>query len=432
MTELNDGTAPAGQRMSDVRSPRSGNRSSVSAAPPQIHLGARLRGAREHAGLTQEDLGRLTSSSRFAIGRIEDSADPRISLRQLQRISEVLGVPAATLLGPSTEGEDPVNRRQLLQATGVTALAAATARPAPGAVGASDVAEISAAVEDLRRLDQLTGGERLTYFADRLVLDAEHLMTGRLATKVGLQLQTVHGKAAVLAGWLSQDSGKYAQAAQHYSAAMTAAQLAGNTSLTVEAAAAMAFLAIKRQQPTKVIQCAQAGQRAALVSRSGPRTRALLAAREAIGYGQQGDVAGVDDAALRTWRALDSSQGTDEPWADFVSEAELNGMIGQAYNQARRYEPSVRHLETALDLFDTSNRPRNAASWKAYLAITHAEAGDPGRAAYVASTVLPTVQSLQSTRLRTDIRTIAGLLRNHSEVPEVQHFTAQTTAAGLA
>lgn len=431
---ISGGRRPADQRMRETRTPMSGIRSSAPApAPPtQTHLGARLKGVREAAGLTQDDLGRRVNSSRFAIGRIEDSADPRISLRQLQKISEVLRAPVADLIGPTSEGEDPVNRRQLLQVTGATALAVVTTRSLISAVETADIAEISTAIEDLRHLDQIVGGKQLLYFADRLVTDTERLLTGRLSSQEGLRLQIVHGKAAVLAGWLSEDSGRLQAAGQHYSTAMTAAQLAADPALTVEAAHAMAFLAIKRREPTRAIQCVQAASRAALASRSGPRTRALLAAREAIARGQQGDVAGTDAAVLRTWRALESGRGTDEPWADFVSEAELTAMIGQAYSNVGRIELSVRHLETALEQFDASGRPRNAASWRGYLGITQAKAGDLGQAAHIATSLLPTAQSLKSAGLRSDIRTINGLLRAHRQIPEVRHFSEQADAAGLA
>lgn len=61
-------------------------------------IGDRVRGAREYADLTQEELGYRSGVTRLTVQRIESGAtDARIGW--LLRIARALGVPVSDLLG---------------------------------------------------------------------------------------------------------------------------------------------------------------------------------------------------------------------------------------------------------------------------------------------------------------------------------------------
>jgi transcriptional regulator with XRE-family HTH domain len=393
------------------------------------NFGETLRGARERAGLTQAQLGQLIGYSRTAVSRMESSPDPRLTPRVLCRIGEVLHTPAATLLGEAENRGDAVDRRQLLQAAAGVALTAATCPTEAGRVGADDVAEIERGVEDLRLLDQLNGGDRLGLFARRLVADTERLLRGRFTSEMAGRLHSLLGKASVLAGWLAQDAGDTTGAVRLYSDVLAAAHLADDPLLAAHACANLAFVTAKAGQPSRAVQYAQAGRRAAVRGRGGPRVRALLAAREATAHAHVGDAVGAIDAAQRALRAFDSQQGRDPAWVIFLSDVELAGILGDVHSRLGRHALALGQLALAANM---EGRPRNATSWRFGLAQGYVRAGDPGRGAALASSVLPEVLQLSSTRIRSSVVMLSRSLTPHGKVPEVKLFQEQARAVGLA
>lgn len=394
-----------------------------------LNFGETMRGIRERAGLTQEEFGQLIGYSRTAVSRLESSADPRLTPRVLCRISEVLNTTTAVLLGGAEDREDPVNRRQLLRAAAGVAVIGATGQADPGRVGEHDVAEIERSIEDLRLLDQRNGGDRLGSFARRLVADTERLLRGRFGPAMAMRLQGVLGEASVLAGWLAQDAGDASGASRMYSDVMAAAQLANDPLLAAHACANLAFLTSKGGQPARAVQCAQAGQRAATEGRGGPRLRALLAAREATGHAEMGDVAAATNSAQRALRAFESNQGRDPSWVLFLSEVELAGILGNVYSQLGQHSTALLHFTQAAQMH---GRPRNATSWRLALAQGYVAAGDPGQAADLGAQILPDVLTLSSTRIRAQAFGLNLALAPHAKVAEVKAFQDQVREAGLA
>lgn len=390
------------------------------------NFGETLRRAREQAGLTQAELGTLIGYSRTAVSRMESSSDPRLTPRVLRRISEVLRMPAVSLL--ASNREDPVNRRQLLTAAASTAALVATSESADR-VGESDVVEIAQGIDDLRALDQHSGGDRLGLFARRLVHDIERLLRGRYSADMGRRLQGVLGEASVLAGWLAQDAGDTSAAIRLYGEVMAAAHLADDPLLMAHACSNLAFVTVKVDQPARAVQSAQAGQRAALHGRGGPRLRALLAAREATGHAALGDSTAAQDTARRAWRALDSGQGSDPAWVTFVTPVELAGILGHVYSRIGHHSTALRHLTDAAQM---QGRPRNAISWRLGLAEGYASAGDVGQAADLGAQLMPEVLELSSTRVRQQVTSLSRALAPHSAVREVATFRQQVREAGLA
>lgn len=63
-----------------------------------VEIGRRITQAREEAGLTQEELGRLIGVSDAAVNRWEKAIN-RIDLSALRRIAEILGKPPMWFLG---------------------------------------------------------------------------------------------------------------------------------------------------------------------------------------------------------------------------------------------------------------------------------------------------------------------------------------------
>jgi transcriptional regulator with XRE-family HTH domain len=415
------------QDMCSSRTPMPGIRTSPGTrAEVERGFGDVLKAARVRAGLTQQQFADEIGYHRTAVSRMESSPDPSLTPRVLRRIGEVLGVPMAQLLGEAEDPEDPVNRRQLLQAASATTFLAAAV---PGRVGGADVAEIEHGIDTLRALDQRVGADDLGFFASRLVADAQRLLQGQYGSDTAVRLHGVLGEAAVLAGWLAQDAGRPDEATRHYSEVMAAATLAGDPLLAAHACANLAMLTAVGGQPSRAVQCAQAGHRAAAEGRGGPRLRALLFAREATGHAQLGDAGACTEAIRRSLRAFDSGHGHDPAWVSFVSDIELAGILGDAYSRLGQHRPALRELTQAAHM---AGRPRNAASWRLVLAQGHATAGDPAQAAAIAGDALPAVLDLHSTRVRARVIHLAHDLAPYRGVAEVADFLDQARTAGLA
>jgi DNA-binding Xre family transcriptional regulator len=429
MTSSNDHWPDLSQVVPASRTSVPARRTSIGPSPARRgHFGEAVRDARERSRLTQDQLGQHIGYSRTAVSRMESSADPRLTPRTLARICEVLNTTMADLLGENEEREEPVKRREFMQVTGGVMAYMAGMAVEPGQVGESDVAQIEHGIEHLRALDQRNGGDRLGYFAERLVDDAQRLLRGSYNSTMGERLYSVLGEACVLAGWLAQDAGDPHRSIQLYSEVMSAATMANNPLLSAHACANLSLITAMAGQSSRAVQCARAGQRAAAEGHGGPRLRALLLARETTGLAQLGDTARARDTMTRALRALDNPHGYDPPWTAFVTEAELSGILGDANSKLGRHDQALHQISQAAAM---SGHPRNAASWQVVLAGAHAAAGDPGQAATIAVQALPTVTDLSSTRIHSRVQALSQSLGPFTRVAEVAEFRQQMIAAGL-
>ena len=70
-------------------------------------VGVKIRNARLAKGMTQEELGELLGIKKSAVAKYENGRIVNIKRSNLKKISEVLGIPAAELIG-DYETEKPV------------------------------------------------------------------------------------------------------------------------------------------------------------------------------------------------------------------------------------------------------------------------------------------------------------------------------------
>jgi transcriptional regulator with XRE-family HTH domain len=396
-------------------------------------LGDVIRLARRRLGMTQAELAAAIGYSQAAVSRIERGTGANAyDIRTLRSLAGALDIPAS-LLGisdPPAEENEPVHRRDFLRVT--TAVAAMTATGDlldPHHVGQADVAEIQQAIDDLRALDQRTGGDRLHHLAAMQVRHARSLLArGSYGPDVAGRLSSVLGEAAILSGWLSFDAGRHEASQRSYAEAVTAAGAASDELVAAHAYANMSMLTAALDQPQRAVQYAQAGQRAA-ARRGGPRLRALLCAREAQAHAGVGDHQATSDALRRADRAFHSARGNDPGWTAFFTEAELAGAAGSAFRALGSTEIGVRHLQDATNI---PGRTRNRASWVLQLAAAHAVNGAPEQACAVATEALPVVTDLASTRVRRLVHRLSAAMTSYGSLPEVRDFRERATALGLA
>lgn len=79
-----------------------------------MSIGEKIKIARENAGLTQEELGRLCSTTKQTIYKYETGIVTNIPIDRLEKIASVLGVASAFLLG--WEKEQPAQIGELSDA----------------------------------------------------------------------------------------------------------------------------------------------------------------------------------------------------------------------------------------------------------------------------------------------------------------------------
>jgi UDP-N-acetylglucosamine 1-carboxyvinyltransferase len=95
------------------------------APPTPAIVGARIRDARKHLALTQQQLADLMGTSQSAIGRIE-TGQQNLSLKIIERYSEVLGVDLLSVDGSIGDGADASPPRSIhLRVSGPTKLTGA-------------------------------------------------------------------------------------------------------------------------------------------------------------------------------------------------------------------------------------------------------------------------------------------------------------------
>jgi len=396
-------------------------------------IGEVLRLARRRAGMTQAELADAIGYSQAAVSRIERGTGANAyDVRTLRTLAIALTLPPHMLgiYDPPAEENEPVDRRDFLRtAAAVGAVAATGDLLDPGTVGRADVAEIEQAIDDLRALDQRTGGDRLHHLAAMQVRQARALLArGNYRADVGKQISSVLGEAAILVGWLSFDAGRLDVAAANYTEAVAAAGAASDELVAAHAYANLSMLAAAAQQPQRAVQYAQAGQRAA-ARRGGPRLKALLLSREAQAHGARQDHVATTDALRRAERAFGRANGQDPTWTAFFTDAELAGAAGSAFRALGANHQGVRHLQDATVIF---GRPRNRASWMLQLASAFAHAGDVAQACAVAEETLPVVSDLTSTRVRRHVPRLVAAMTPHGQVPEVRQLRERVAALGLA
>ena len=68
-----------------------------------LTLGEKIRAARESAGLTQEDLGKLCKTTKQTIYKYETGIVTNIPIDKLETIANALGISATSLLGWESE-----------------------------------------------------------------------------------------------------------------------------------------------------------------------------------------------------------------------------------------------------------------------------------------------------------------------------------------
>ncbi|MBU7598774.1 hypothetical protein JGS22_014430 [Streptomyces sp. P38-E01] len=301
-------------------------------------------------------------------------------------------------------------------------------RAAEGTLGRDDVLSVEEAVRRIRLLDDRHGADNLYRRADLALRQTFELLdSGARAHAHTERLHSHTGELALSVGWLAHDSERYQEARSHYGEALALARVGSDPGLEAHAFCNTAFLARDAGRPREALRAAQAGQQAA--GRLGSsRLQALLALREAGGWGGLGDRAGCEEALSRARTLFDKGPSDSDPeWMSFLCDAELSGLESQCWSALGDWERAAELAREAVAL-QPAQFVRNRALFTAELAGNLAVGGDPVEAATEGNSALTLLETVRSARVRRMLHATAERLTPHTRHVEVAGFLARLSA----
>lgn len=229
----------------------------------------------------------------------------------------------------------------------------------------------------LRRMDDhLGGGQTLGLVRQHLSTVVGLLEHRRYSDTVGRRLHAASGELLRLAGWLSFDEGRHAQAQRFWIAGLYEAHAAGDRGLGANILGFMSCQAKdlgQIRQAVTLTETARAGY-----PTTSPKVAAILDLRAAEAYanGQSvNETRRALDAAFN--RFTDSSPEHGDPdWAYWINPAQAHAQAGYCYVKLEDWPRAREHLRAALRL-QGNEYTREGALRNALLATTYVRQAQP-------------------------------------------------------
>lgn len=284
-----------------------------------------------------------------------------------------------------------LKRRQFLALSGVALSAAAhewlVADPARLAaalegrrVDAGVVADLNAATDTLRRLDDKLGGQAVYgMVTEQLKVVVGLIRNSSYSQADGQALQGIAAELARLAGWTSYDAGWRGTAQRFYLIGLRAAHEADSPGVAANILRCMAVQERSVGDPhtaIELLRSARAGSRGRLSSTE----EAVLAAGLARAYGVAGDRHAALTASDAAYRSIEQARPEeDPPYVYWAGPYTIAHSVGTSLMGTGDPAAAVPHLQSAIDLLGTE-LPRDRLGFVLHLALAHTEAGDPDTA----------------------------------------------------
>lgn len=235
--------------------------------------------------------------------------------------------------------------------------------------------------------------------------------------KLRAALVGVISEQAQLAGWAAFDAGMQAEAKQHYSDSLKAAEEAKDLALAGNALAFLAYQEVSTSGPN--VGLAEASFAAAEKDAT-PKVRALLLERKAWTYAVAGDYQAAERALADAKSALMTHSERPEPdWVFWVDDNEIEIMSGRCWAELRRPLRAVSTLDAALARFDET-QARDKALYMTSLAHALIDGKEIERAALVTQ---------ESARLARGVGSVRPMERINDVVHRLQDFKASVAVS---
>lgn len=295
-------------------------------------------------------------------------------------------------------------------------------------VGAPDVEVVRRITAAYRELDNQFGGGHIRDSVVRF-LDGEvsALLRGRYDRQTGVALLSAAAEMTQLAGWASYDMNMHGLAQRYLVQALRLAAAAGDRGIGAEILAAMSHQAAYLRSSAEAVALARAADRTA--GDAGiAAIQSEAAVLEAQGHAVGGDEAACAGALDRAERTLDRADRTADPhWIGYFDEAYLSAKFGHCFAALGRGDLALRFAQRSLDMDRRYARGRQFNL--ALVAVSHAQSGNPERAAAVGMEAADAAEGLNSARARDYLADIARRLAPHAGLPAVRSFAERVRQA---
>lgn len=289
----------------------------------------------------------------------------------------------------TTEGEEPVKRRDFVTVTAGTAVGAPLVAGRPSMIGAGDVIRLRAGLSDLVKLDQSHGGHR--ELERQALAGAERTLEtrGQAATqRIRRRLFAVAAEYTGIAGWSALDSYRPDHAQVHLERALHLAGMAQDPVALFQVWNMYAMLCAQRQDFRQAADAADAAQ-ATTVTRRDPMFASLAHGRAAINHAYLGERQAALRALGRAEDALGRALRTDPSrpnWIAFYGPGELSAITAVVHNALGDAPQAEAASHEALARIPAPFR-RNRALATVQLALGQLRQGDVEQACGTADTV---------------------------------------------
>jgi hypothetical protein len=240
---------------------------------------------------------------------------------------------------------------------------------------------------------------------------------GTRSVRLDDALSRLQGDIGGWAGWLAYDAGKLVGASRYLTATIVHARTSDLPDIEIRAMSYLVLLLNRKGQHRDALQCAEAAQR--IAAQGAPRkVRSLLHMRAAASYAALADARAYRAEVDAAYRSFERESSTPDPlWAQFVTEAELQGLCGDSLTVLGHHEQAADAFRAISESPDPRFR-RNRAYYSSKLAASLLAQGDVAEASTLALAVLPEVTSLESYRVRSIIDGVAeGVAPHRDAVP---------------
>jgi hypothetical protein len=340
-----------------------------------------------------------------------EGADPPLPRPAAQSVLEALfGVPLHELgfAVPTQRRSPAVDRRRFLGDAGALTAAAVLAAAADGHGSRVEGGHLRAIDEAMERVYVLDHGA-----GSRAAQRAAHELAGRITAllsrgsyldTVGRSLQASLGAVTGHLGWLGYDAGQPDAARSHCLEALHLARMTGDRALEARSLATLSLVALEQGRDWEARSAASTAWDTAR-GWADPTVRAMLGVREAGALSQAGDHTGARRALSQATANFDrSADGSGSPrWARFFGAGELNQATGAYYLAAGRPTAAVPFLQATLRELGPSYT-RNAASYRAKLALALLAAGSVDEACAEAEEVCAWLDRVESAKILARLR----------------------------
>ncbi|BFU43136.1 helix-turn-helix domain-containing protein [Krasilnikovia sp. MM14-A1004] len=303
-----------------------------------------------------------------------------------------------------------------------------TATRAGRRIGVSQVMDVEKRVHQLRKLDDYVGGQDThAMVTGELMATAALLRDAAYTEGVGRRLLVAIGELAQVAGWVTSDAGRHAEAERYYLAGMRAAHAGGDVAGAANNLSSLAYQIANvgdAREAVTLAKSAFAGARHA----ASATTKALLAERIAWAEARVGEVGAAERALGTVEEQYGHRQPADDPiWVYWLDEGEIDIMAGRVWTQLRRPLRAVPILERATAGYGEETG-RETSLYLTWLAESLLQANEVERAAEAATRALHLSRKAGSSRVTERLRILRAKLARCPGVAEA--FREEAHAAG--